>query len=83
MAKIWLSSPSFGPAITIIYVMPSKGISTKSAFDALRYWRVSTVFADRNFVISTFHSSQRDKKGKARLSKIYAAGALSLLNSQT
>lgn len=51
--KIWLPTPSVGPAITTRYVIPSNGISTSNAFDALRYWRVSTLFADRSFVIST------------------------------
>lgn len=33
--------------------MPSNGISTNKALDALRYCRVSTVLAERSFVMST------------------------------
>lgn len=42
-----------GPIRTRRYVIPSRGLSTKRAFDAFLYWRVSTVFAERSFVIST------------------------------
>lgn len=52
-AKMSLTTPSAGAASTTRYVMPSSGISTSSAFDALRYWRVSTVLAERSFVIRT------------------------------
>lgn len=52
--KILLPTPSFGEANTSRYVMPSNGIKTSNAFDALRYCRVSAVFAERSFVMSTW-----------------------------
>ena len=55
MANIWLMTPpSLGPANTTRYVMPNNGIKTNKALAALRYCRVSTVLAERNFVINTF-----------------------------
>jgi hypothetical protein len=42
--------------MTTKYVIPKSGISTKSAFEALRYCRVSTVLADLSFVINTLNS---------------------------
>lgn len=52
--KILLPTPSFGAAKTSKYVMPNSGIKTSNAFDALRYCRVSAVFAERSFVMSTW-----------------------------
>lgn len=52
-ANIWLLTPFSGPIQTTKYVMPSNGINTSRAFDAFLYWRVSAVFADRNFIMST------------------------------
>lgn len=45
------------PYKTTRYVIPNNGIRTNNAFDAFRYWRVSTVFAERNFVISTWNTT--------------------------
>lgn len=55
ISKIFCSIPSSGPYSTIKYVNPNNGMRTSKAFDAFRYWRVSAVFADRNFVMSTYY----------------------------
>lgn len=52
-SNIWLLTPFCGPIHTTKYVMPSSGISTSNAFDAFLYCRVSAVFADRSFIMST------------------------------
>lgn len=52
---IFFEIPSVGPAITKIYVTPSKGIKTKSAFAAFLYCWVSTFVAERSFVIRTYN----------------------------
>jgi hypothetical protein len=57
--KIIEFSPSLGPASTTKYVNPRRGISTRSAFDAFLWVRVSAVLADRNFVISTYDSVRK------------------------
>lgn len=60
--NIWLPTPSSGPANTTRYVMPSSGMRTSSAFDAFRYCRVSTVFAERSFVINTCASTSAGRR---------------------
>lgn len=52
-SNIWLLTPFSGPIHTTRYVIPNNGISTSNAFDAFLYCRVSAVFADRNFIMST------------------------------
>lgn len=67
-ANIWLPTPSFGPVSTTKYVIPKSGIRTNKAFDAFRYCFVSTVFAERSFVIRT---CKENKLFYIRLSLIF------------
>lgn len=53
IAKMYLPSPSDGPAITTKYVIPSNGIRTSNALVAFRYCLVSTLLFERSLIIST------------------------------